>query len=115
MTRYHIDFEPVGLRGDCPRDQSLLDAAQRLGVGLVSLCGGNGSCGRCKVQVLTGLVSEPTSAEEKHLSPEELEEGYRLACQTVVSSCQSENGRFQLKLSHAPAKQLNRTVSTSKH
>jgi len=82
MTLYHIDFEPVGLRGDCPEDESLLDAARQLGVDLVSLCDGKGSCGRCKVQVLTGRVSEPTSSERKVLSSQELADGYRLACQT---------------------------------
>ncbi len=63
-------------------DQSLLEAARQLGVELISLCGGNGSCERCKVQVLTGQVSAPTSAEQAALSPQELADGYRLACLT---------------------------------
>lgn len=84
MTLYHIDFEPVGLRGDCPDDESLLDAARQLGVDLVSLCDGKGSCRRCRVQVLTGRVSEPTSTERKALSSQGLADGYRLACQTYA-------------------------------
>ena len=86
MTSYQIDFEPVGRRGECPADQSLLDCARRLGVELVSLCGGEGACGRCKVQVLAGRVSEPTSREREALSSQELENGYRLACQTYPAS-----------------------------
>jgi uncharacterized 2Fe-2S/4Fe-4S cluster protein (DUF4445 family) len=82
MTEYHIDFEPVGRRGQCTAKQSLLECAHQLGVELVSLCGGKGTCGRCKVQVLSGKHTQPTSDEREALSPSELEQGYRLACQT---------------------------------
>jgi len=82
MTAYHIDFEPVGRRGPCLAGQSLLDGARQLGVGLVSICDGKGTCGHCKVQVLGGLVTLPSAVEHKMLSPCELAEGYRLACQT---------------------------------
>ena len=81
MTEYHIDFEPVGRRGQCTAKQSLLECAHQLGVELVSLCGGKGTCGRCKVQVLSGKHTQPTSDEREALSPSELERGYRLACQ----------------------------------
>lgn len=78
----YVDFEPVGRRGDFPAGTSLMDCARQLGVGLVSLCGGVGSCGRCLVQVLEGDVSPPTPAEEKLLG-QRLAQGYRLACHTV--------------------------------
>nr|MBC7245624.1 DUF4445 domain-containing protein [Chloroflexota bacterium] len=83
---YYIDFEPVGRRGECPADASLLDAAQQLGVALISLCGGSGTCGRCKVQILSGQVSPLTAAEVEALSARELQEGYRLACQVYALS-----------------------------
>jgi uncharacterized 2Fe-2S/4Fe-4S cluster protein (DUF4445 family) len=79
----HIDFEPVGRRGECLPGGSLLDGARKLGVDLVNLCGGMGSCGRCIVQILDGQVSEPEPVESEYLSPEELAEGYRLACRVV--------------------------------
>jgi uncharacterized 2Fe-2S/4Fe-4S cluster protein (DUF4445 family) len=78
-----IDFEPVGRRGECPSGESLLDCARQLGVDLVSLCGGSGSCGRCIVQIVDGEVSEPTPSEGADLRPEQLAEGYRLACQVI--------------------------------
>ncbi len=78
-----IDFEPIGRRGEFPAAQSLLDCARQLGLGLVNLCGGAGSCGRCVVQILDGQVTEPVPRESEFLSPEELEQGYRLACQVV--------------------------------
>jgi len=86
MASYHIDFEPVGLRGECPAGCSLMDAARQLGVHVVSVCGDRGICGRCKVQVLSGRLSEATAAEAEALSPQELEEGYRLACQAYPQS-----------------------------
>ena len=83
---YTIDFEPVGRRGEFSGDQSLLDCARQLSVDLVSICGGIGNCDRCKVQVIAGKVSKPTLEEEAELSASELEQGYRLACQTYPES-----------------------------
>lgn len=83
---FSIDFEPVGRRGEFSGDQSLLDCARQLSVDLVSICGGIGSCDRCKVQVVAGKVSRPTLEEEAELSASDLEQGYRLACQTYPLS-----------------------------
>lgn len=46
-----------------------------------SFCGGRGDCGRCVVQFLKG-VPLPTGLERSCLEPEELRQGYRLACVT---------------------------------
>jgi uncharacterized 2Fe-2S/4Fe-4S cluster protein (DUF4445 family) len=81
MTTFSVDFEPVGRRGACPADQTLLDCARQLSVDIISICGGVAVCERCKVQVIAGPVSAPTLDEEGALSPDELEQGYRLACQ----------------------------------
>jgi uncharacterized 2Fe-2S/4Fe-4S cluster protein (DUF4445 family) len=83
---FTIDFEPVGRRGEFSGDQSLMDCARQLNVDLVSICGGVGSCDRCKVQVIAGKVSKPTLEEEAELSARDLELGYRLACQTYPLS-----------------------------
>lgn len=42
-------------------------------------CGGRGKCGRCRVQFLHGAPL-PTNTERKAFAPDELREGYRLAC-----------------------------------
>ena len=82
-------FQPIGRQGRSQADKSLLQAARQLGVDIVSLCGGKGSCGRCKVQILAGLVSPPTLNEKEALHPQELNNGYRLACQTYpLSDCE---------------------------
>jgi len=77
---YIIDFQPVGRRGPCPEGGTLLDAARALGVDLASVCGGVGSCGRCRVQLVTGELTPVTVNEEAELTAEELARGYRLAC-----------------------------------
>ncbi|UCC78205.1 MAG: 2Fe-2S iron-sulfur cluster binding domain-containing protein, partial [Anaerolineales bacterium] len=53
---YQIDFQPVGRRGSFQSDVTLLEAARTLGVELVSLCGGQGSCNHCKVRLLEGTL-----------------------------------------------------------
>ena len=50
------------LRADCP-------------------CGGIGKCGKCRIKV-SGELSAPTEAE-KRLLGDELDKGFRLACQTI--------------------------------
>lgn len=79
---FTIDFEPIGRRGQCIPDQSLLESARFLNVDLISICGGVGNCSQCKVQIISGKVSKPTLEEEAELSARELDQGYRLACQT---------------------------------
>lgn len=46
-----------------------------------SFCGGRGDCGRCMVQFLKGAPL-PTGLERSRLEPEELRQGFRLACVT---------------------------------
>lgn len=83
---FTIEFEPVGRRGECSVDESLLDGARRLNVDLVSICGGGGVCGRCKVQVISGEVTEQTEDEKAHFTETELAQNYRLACRTFPRS-----------------------------
>jgi uncharacterized 2Fe-2S/4Fe-4S cluster protein (DUF4445 family) len=82
MTTCNVEFEPVGRRGECQSQESLLECARKLGVGLSSICGGKGTCHACRVQVLSGTVSRPTAGETETFSPQELKAGWRLACQT---------------------------------
>jgi uncharacterized 2Fe-2S/4Fe-4S cluster protein (DUF4445 family) len=81
-----IDFEPVGRRGEVQAGKNLLECAQHLGVDLASVCGGEGTCGDCVVQVLEGQVSPVTEAEREFLTDERLAQGYRLACQAIPAA-----------------------------
>jgi Na+-transporting NADH:ubiquinone oxidoreductase subunit F len=51
---------------------------------LPSACGGKGSCGLCRVKVISGAATRPLPRELNWLTPAQLEEGYRLACQLRV-------------------------------
>jgi len=86
MADFTIDFEPVGRREECQKNESLLACARQLGVGINSMCGGEGICRSCKVQVLSGTVSKPTTNEHEAFTSQELKEGWRLACQTYPTS-----------------------------
>ncbi len=82
MTAYAVDFQPLGRRGRCREDESLMDCARGLGIGLSTICGGVGTCYSCKLRVVDGAVSEATDRESDIFTAEELAAGWRLACQT---------------------------------
>jgi uncharacterized 2Fe-2S/4Fe-4S cluster protein (DUF4445 family) len=83
---FEIDFEPIGRRVRCETGATILDAAQRAGVMLAAVCGGDGSCGRCIVRVMDGQVSPPNDNEEEALGRDDVAAGWRLACQTHIAS-----------------------------
>lgn len=64
-------------------DDNLLNILRQNEILLYSPCGGNGTCGKCKVQV-TGNINEITEEEKKYLSKEEISRGIRLACKTYI-------------------------------
>jgi len=85
LRQLRIVFEPYGRRVEVDEGESILEAAKRASIGLRSECGGMGLCGRCRVIVENPeAVTPPTDAERRLLTPEELERGVRLACQTRV-------------------------------
>lgn len=79
-----VDFEPIGKRVTVEAGQTLLEAAQKGGIALLSVCGGNGLCQDCKVKVIQGKVSQINSDEVAALSAADIAAGVRLACQTRV-------------------------------
>jgi len=88
MAVCKIDFEPVGRRGECRDDESLLTCARKLGIGINSICGGQGTCHACKVQIINGNVSGLSPNEQEAFSAGEIKDGWRLACQTYpISNC----------------------------
>jgi uncharacterized 2Fe-2S/4Fe-4S cluster protein (DUF4445 family) len=83
---FQVDFQPVGRRGAVAAGQTLLEAAQQMGVELLSICGGKGDCGKCRVKLLQGSASPLTEAEKGELTEQEQASGFRLACQTLPLS-----------------------------
>jgi len=49
-----VVFMPSGRRGEFPIGTPLLQAAQKLGVDIDSICGGRGLCGRCQILCMEG-------------------------------------------------------------
>lgn len=89
MTDYIIRFDPMGQEGKCREEETILSCARRLGIGISNVCGGRGTCGTCRIQLVSGTLSEPTTSELSTYSSQELAEGWRLACQTIPKSdCQ---------------------------
>lgn len=80
ITTCRIDFEPIGKRVEVPVGSSLFEAARQGGIGLASICGGEGKCGRCRIVVMSGEISPPVEADRLFLSEAELGAGQRLAC-----------------------------------
>ena len=61
------------------KNKSLLRTLQEQQIFLTAVCGGKGSCGKCRIRVMEG-AGGATEADRKCFRKEELEEGYRLAC-----------------------------------
>jgi uncharacterized 2Fe-2S/4Fe-4S cluster protein (DUF4445 family) len=64
-----------------PEGALLSEAAARAGLQIGQPCGGQGRCGRCAVQVLSGDVHRRSTIS---LSAQDVAQGYALACQTVA-------------------------------
>jgi uncharacterized 2Fe-2S/4Fe-4S cluster protein (DUF4445 family) len=77
LAQYKVKFLPEEKVVNASSDDTLLDVAQRMGVYVSSLCGGDMICGKCRLVVKEGQVFE-----EQHmlLSREEVRRGYVLAC-----------------------------------
>ena len=83
MIMHRVTFENTSVTVAVPRGTLLSEAAQGTGLDVAQPCGGQGRCGRCTVQVIDGTVRRRSTLR---LSPQDLSEGYALACQTVVES-----------------------------
>ncbi len=70
---------------EAPAGASLLSTMAGCNVFLPSACGGKGSCGQCRVQVLEG-GGEILPTETVHLTRREIADHWRLACQVKVKN-----------------------------
>ena len=66
-----------------PPDSNLLEVAREANVAIDAPCSGNGSCGKCRVKLVSGeLECLPTS----HITQAEYDEGWRLSCGCKIVS-----------------------------
>ena len=59
------------------RGESILDAARKARVAIDAPCSGNGSCGKCRVRLLSGELQSEAS---RHIDADAYKDGLRLAC-----------------------------------
>ena len=86
-----VDPEDAKLvrRARIRRGASLLDAARAAGVAMDATCGARGRCRSCRCKVLSGDVSPATMQDTLQLGHEEVQERFRLGCQTrPVTDCE---------------------------
>lgn len=85
MKEYKVLFKPDEKEVSVEDGANLLKAAHQAGIYLNSECGGEGVCGRCKVQIVEGF-GEKKSSFMTFLTKDEIQKGYVLACQTDIHS-----------------------------
>lgn len=81
-----LTFEGLGIQLAVPGTKTVLEAALDELVEIRHTCGGFGNCTTCRIQVVAGgnRLNPPNRAELMRLEPHQLEQGWRLACQTVL-------------------------------
>lgn len=81
MSEHLVTFDVGSGPVKVPTGTLLSEAARLAGVEITQPCGGQGRCGRCTVQIIDGTVRRRSTLR---LSQADVENGFALACQTVV-------------------------------
>ncbi len=98
-VKFDVATEPVTV----PTGTLITEAAQRAGVEITQPCGGQGRCGRCAVKIKKGEVRRRSTLR---LSPEDIDRGYALACQTVVEG--------DVEITVPPQEKIERRLTTDR-
>lgn len=83
MKKYRVTFMPSERIFDVDEGETILDAAMKAGVYIHASCGGNSSCGKCRIRVVEGKVD---SSPHPKISGPDYDKGYRLACKSKPES-----------------------------
>jgi uncharacterized 2Fe-2S/4Fe-4S cluster protein (DUF4445 family) len=85
--RVDLTFLPKEVKIRVPSGVTVFDAASWNGIAIDSTCGGHGTCKKCKVRITDWASAVPaTSLDARAFSPDELRQGWRLACRTPAST-----------------------------
>jgi len=79
-----VTFLPSYRKIDVERGTTVLDAAQRAGLSMNVVCGGQGKCGKCVVYIQSGRVDFDRQKYGRFFTDAELQKGACLACATIV-------------------------------
>ncbi len=83
--RVRLAFAPNDVEVRVPPGVTVFDAASWNGVAIDSTCGGHGTCKKCRVRIEEG-DAPVTKLDSRAFSPDELREGWRLACRVQATS-----------------------------
>lgn len=81
MATFQVKFMPENRVIEVEQGTSLLKAASQAGILIKSSCGSKGSCGACKITIISG---EAEVSGTGNLTPEQFAQGVRLGCRTFV-------------------------------
>jgi uncharacterized 2Fe-2S/4Fe-4S cluster protein (DUF4445 family) len=98
---FSVSFDSITEPVLVPTGTLISEAARLAGIEISQPCGGQGRCGRCTVRVVEGAVRRRSTLR---LSTGDLEEGYALACQTVVEG--------DIRLYVPPQEKIERRLTT---
>jgi uncharacterized 2Fe-2S/4Fe-4S cluster protein (DUF4445 family) len=84
-ARVDLEFQPSGTRVRVPPGVTVFDAASWNGIAIDSTCGGHGTCKKCKIRILGG-GAEVSPLDARAFSPDELRDGWRLACRAQAAT-----------------------------
>lgn len=77
-----VEFADEGKTAQVPDGATLLSSAGEMGVQVSQVCGGDGACGTCRIEVISGWDNlSPQTPDEIY---KELEAPYRLSCQSKI-------------------------------
>ncbi|AUX10159.1 ferredoxin [Halalkaliarchaeum desulfuricum] len=81
-----VSFSPWDIDVEAEAGRTVLEVADGSDARIEALCGGNGLCGTCAVQIESGAenLSSVTDEEQSVLTEAQLDDGYRLGCRAVV-------------------------------
>jgi len=78
-----VIFLDAGQVGEFAAGKTLLSIAGEMGVAVSHVCGGDGACGTCRIEVVQGWDNlTPPTPDETY---KELEAPYRLSCQAKLA------------------------------
>ncbi len=84
-SEIRVIFQPMNRVLTVPAGTPLFDAIGLAGIAIESICGGKGSCGKCRVILTAGTcMAAPEAGTGCRLTQKEQDEGYFLACQVTL-------------------------------
>ncbi|MDA8211781.1 MAG: ASKHA domain-containing protein [Clostridia bacterium] len=81
-----VTFLPSGSSIRVSPGTNLMKAANLAGVQVNAVCGGKGSCGKCRAKFVEGVLSEASLTEKEFVAPADENQGWLLLCQRQALS-----------------------------